>query len=472
MPGSSLRLRSKKALADQQLRSNLDHTLSKTLSSRARAVAEVDNWEELRTFAHRVKMHTLARLGSYLEQFEAAVQDQGGQVFWAETAEDATRFILELAHKRGVAKVVKSKSMATEEIHLNPALERARITPVETDLGEYIVQLAGQTPSHILAPALHFSRAEVAQLFVDKVGMEPTEDIHQITATARNLLRKHFLSAPMGITGVNFGVAQTGTLVIIENEGNIRLCVSAPRIHVAVMGIEKILPSLGDLGIFLKLLTRSATGQAISSYVNLVNGVRREGELDGPSELVVVLVDNGRSRSLADPLLRQSLACIRCGACLNVCPVFQNIGGHAYGSTYAGPIGAVLTPQLTNSQPVPEHPFASSLCGACYQICPVKIEIPKLLLELRARVQEQRNSSSFRLPLERFAVRLWAWAASNERRFAQLGKLLSWMARCALKEGEPRLQLPLLSRWTDKRRLPMPARVSFREHFRVLREGR
>ena len=470
MTASSLRLRSREALADRQLRSNLDHTLGKTLSSRAQAVAEVENWEDLRSYAHGVKMHTLARLGSYLEQFESAVQAQGGQVFWAETAEDANQFILELAHKRGITKVVKSKSMVTEEIHLNAALEKAWVLPVETDLGEYIVQLAGQTPSHILAPALHFSRAEVAQLFVDKVGMEPTDDIHQITATARILLRKHFLSAPMGITGVNFGVAETGTLAIVENEGNIRLSVSAPQIHVAVMGIEKVVPSLGDLGIFLKLLTRSATGQAISSYVNLVNGVRREGELDGPGELFVVLVDNGRSRTLAHPLLRQSLACIRCGACLNVCPVFQNMGGHAYGSTYPGPIGAILTPQLTNSPPVPEHPFASSLCGACHQICPVKIEIPKLLLELRARVQKQKDSSGFRLPLERFAVRLWAWAASDEHRFARVGNFLSWIAGWAFKGGQPRLPLPLLSRWTAERRLPLPAPVSFREQFRMRRE--
>ena len=327
------------ALADGQLQKNLKHTLGHAQRARDAAVAEVENWEALRQHAHDVKAHTLAHLDRYLEQLEERVLAQGGRVIWAQTGEEAVEFVLDLAHRKGIRKAVKSKSMLAEEIHLNPALEKARIDPVETDLGEYIIQLAHETPSHIIAPALHKSRQQIGRLFTEKLGMPPSDDVEAITATARRLLRSDFLSAPMGITGVNFGVAESGTIVIVENEGNARLTVSAPSIHVALMGVEKVIPRAADLSVFLKVLCRSATGQHMTSYVNFINGPRRTGELDGPEEFYLVLLDNGRINILRDEFLRQTLSCIRCGACLTVCPVYQRVGGHAYNPLIRGRSG-------------------------------------------------------------------------------------------------------------------------------------
>ena len=306
------------ALDNPQLQKNMSAVIRTALHSRDNSVAEVANWETLRQYAHDVKEHTLARLDSYLEQLEERVVEQGGKVVWVENGEEALSFITRLAHEKNMTKVVKSKTMLGEEIHLNKGLEAAHIEPVETDLGEYIIQLAKETPFHIIAPALHKSRQEVSDLFTEKVNMPPTDDVQQITATARRILRAHFLTARLGITGVNFGVAATGTLVVVENEGNARLSASVPEVHIALMGIEKVIPRAADLSVFLKLLTRSATGQKITSYVNFFNGPRRPEELDGPAEFYLVLIDNGRSKILADSFLRQTLACIRCGACLNV----------------------------------------------------------------------------------------------------------------------------------------------------------
>lgn len=458
----NLRDRTRQALGDTQLRKNLRSTLGTVAYLQKLAVADVDNWEQLRQHAHDVKAHTLARLSHYLERLESSVVALGGHVHWAATAHEAAEFVVDLAHRKEIRKIVKSKSMVTEEIHLNAALERARVKPVETDLGEYIVQLARQTPSHIIAPALHMSKQQVGELFVEKLGMEPTDDVHKITQTARRLLRQDFLGAAMGITGANFAVADSGTIVVVENEGNARLTVSAPPIHVVVMGIEKVIPRLSDLAVFLKLLTRSATGQKISTYVHFINGGRRQGEIDGPSEFHLVLLDNGRSRTLADRTHRQTLACIRCGACLNHCPVYQNVGGHAYGSTYQGPIGAILTPQLNSEADAPEHPFASSLCGACGQVCPVKIEIPRILLSLRARQQESRNSRAYRMPAEQTALRVWAWAMKSPRHYERAAAWARRLSRLLPGQGR-RLPFPPFSRWSEKRDLPVWPEKSFRE---------
>ncbi|MFQ5740532.1 MAG: LutB/LldF family L-lactate oxidation iron-sulfur protein [Acidobacteriota bacterium] len=460
----TMRARAQQALRDQQLQRNLRSTLGKTLTARDRAVSGVSNWEELRQYASDVKTHTLARLSHYLEELESRIIEQGGKVVWARTPQEAVHFILDLAHEKDVRKVVKSKTMVGEEIHLNQALERSRIEPIETDLGEFIVQQAGQTPSHIIAPALHLSKEEVARLFVDRVGMAPTRDVEQITATFRQVMRREFLRAPMGITGVNFAIAETGTLVVVENEGNARLTVSAPRIHVAVMGIEKVIPRLADLAVFLKLLTRSATGQKITSYVNLINGARRSGERDGPREFYLVLLDNGRSQILEDEFLRQTLSCIRCGACLNVCPVYQSVGGHAYASTYQGPIGAILTPQLEGLEEAPDPPYASSLCGACYDICPVKIKIPHILLQLRQRVQQRKNARAARVPLEKLGMSLWAWAMQSPENYARTTR---WARRLQTlfgrRGGRLTIPFPPFNRWTEKRSLPRLAPRSFRE---------
>lgn len=426
-------------------------------------IAEVANWQELRQHARQVKAHTMSRLGEYLEQLEKNVIAQGGNVVWAQTGQEALDFIFRLALEKGIRKVVKSKSMLGEEIRLNEELERNGIEPIETDLGEYIVQLGHEHPSHIVFPALHKSKEQVSALFGDKLGMPPTDDCEKITATARKVLRQHFLTARMGITGVNFGVAETGTIVVVENEGNARLSVSVPEIHVAIMGLEKVIPKTADLSVFLKLLTRNATAQKISTYVNLIGGKRRPGELDGPSEFHLVLLDNGRTRILADEFLRQTLYCIRCGACLDVCPVYQTIGGHAYHSTYQGPIGAILTPQLLSLEEAPEHPFASSLCGACREICPVKIEIPHILLKLREKAQDQKSARAGRLPIEKWGLQVWSWIMTSPGRYAITNRLARALAGVFARKG--RNPLPPLSHWTRSRELPQLASRTFRELF-------
>ncbi len=454
------------ALADQQLQRNLRSTLGKSVRMRDEAVAEVPNWDELSEYARDVKMHTLSRLDHYLEMLEQKVTAQGGEVIWAETGTDAVQFIVDLALQRKIGKLVKSKSMLTEEIHLNSMLEKAQIQSIETDLGEYVVQLAGETPSHILAPALHKSKEEIADLFVRELGMAPSGDVDDITATTRRVLRKHFLSARIGVTGVNFGIAETGTIVVVENEGNARLSVSAPRIHIALMGIERVIPRARDLSVFLKLLIRSATGQKMTSYVNCLNGPRRPEELAGPDEFYLVLVDNGRSKILADRFLRQTLACIRCGACQNICPVYQRIGGHAYESTYQGPIGAILTPQLTSHEAAPEHAFASSLCGACQEVCPVKIEIPHILLKLREQAQTQKADRATHFSLERVVMGLWAQVMRSPALYARVGPWARRIWRFLGENGGLGWLGTPLSRWNKHRELPRPAARSFRELYR------
>ena len=458
------------ALADQQLQKNLRSTLGKSVRMRDKSVAEVPNWEQLTQYARDVKIRTLSRLDHYLEMLERNVTAQGGKVIWAETGQDAVQFVVDLARQKKIGKLVKSKSMLSEEIHLNSMLERAQIESIETDLGEYIVQLAGETPSHLLAPALHKSRQEIADLFVRELDMKPSGDVDDITSTARRILREHFLTARMGVTGVNFAVAETGTIVIVENEGNARLSSSVPQIHIALMGIEKVIPRSRDLAVFLKLLIRSATGQKMTSYVNFVNGPRRPEELAGPDEFYLVLVDNGRSKILADRFLRQTLACIRCGACQNICPVYQRIGGHAYESTYQGPIGAILTPQLTSHAAAPEHAFASSLCGACQEVCPVKIEIPHILLKLREQAQNEKKTKATHFSLERLVMGLWAQVMCSPALYAGFGR---WTRRVWRVLGENDrlgwLWTPL-SRWSQHRDLPRPAARSFRELYRSSEE--
>ncbi len=451
------------ALQDAQLQRNLNHALSHALQARDEAVGEIEEWEQLREHARQVKAHALSRLGFYLEQLEERVRHRGGSVFWARDGQEACRYICDLARRKGIDSAVKSKSMTGEEIGLNHALESAGIEPIESDLGEYIVQLAGQEPSHIIAPALHFSRGEVSQLFAERLEMEPTEDVGRITETARRVLRDKFLSAGMGISGANFAVAETGTLVVVENEGNARLSVSAPSIHVALMGIEKVIPRLTDLSVFLKLLVRSATGQRMTSYVNFISGPRRSGEPDGPAELHLVLLDNGRSRILEDEALGPTLSCIRCGACQNVCPVYQRIGGHAYGSTYQGPIGAILTPQLLSLREAAEHPFASTLCGACADVCPVKIDIPKILLELRRRVRQSQAEAGLQTPWSEAALWLWTKAVRSPRLYQGLAKWGRRLLRPLAGSDANQRRLPLLKDWTQGRALPDLPDKSFRE---------
>ncbi|MCH8226062.1 MAG: iron-sulfur cluster-binding protein [Chloroflexi bacterium] len=373
------------AILDPQLRKALERVGTGFDAARRDAITEVTPqvWEEWREEARRIKNHTLEHLDYYLELVSDKVAAAGGQVHFAKDADEANAIVAQLARERNVRIVTKSKSMVSEELELNGVLESQGVEVFETDLGEYIIQLAGETPSHLVAPALHKTKEQVALLFHEHLGIPVLDDIEAMARAAREVLRDKFLQADLGISGANFVVAETGTLVIITNEGNGRLCTSAPRIHIGITGMEKVIPSLQDLAVFLRLLPRSATGQQITSYVSMITGPRRRDDEDGPEEFHLVLVDNGRSRLLADPQLREALNCIRCGACLNICPVYQKVGGHAYGWVYPGPIGAIVSPVMTGLKQAKDLPQASTLCGACREACPVKIDIPRMLLHLR-----------------------------------------------------------------------------------------
>lgn len=449
---------SERALQDPELGKALGTTLPVLRRMRDAAAAQIPEWQQLRTIAAQAKDHVLADLERYLVQLEERITAAGGHVHWAEDAAEARRIIVDLAESRAVRRVVKSKSMVTEEIHLNPALEAKGIKVIETDLGEYVVQLSGDTPSHIVAPIAHKTAASVAELFADKLGVPRYEKPEEMTRAARHALRAEFIAADMGISGVNFAVAETGTIVVVENEGNARLSTTRPRVHVAVMGIEKVLARLADLGVLLRVLARSATGQRASVYVSMITGPRRAGEADGPEEFHLVLVDNGRTRVLADPELRDVLRCIRCGACQNVCPVFERTGGHAYGSVYGGPIGAVLTPAFEGIDRARDLPFASTLCGACAEVCPVKIDLPRMLLDLRHRAVSAGAVGI----VDRVFARAWTFAMRSPARLSILTALARAAQRLVVRRGRiERLPYPL-SGWTRHRTAPPLASTSFR----------
>src|SRR5229473_2618723 len=395
----------KETVADPRLQLAIYSATQRLIDHRASSVGinVLPEYQELRTLAHEIKKHTIEHLDYYLEQLEANLVAHGGKVIYCEDAQQVTDFVLDLAKQRNARLIVKSKSMTTEEIHFNERLERHQLEAVETDLGEYILQLAHQRPYHIVAPALHMTRYDVADVFTKRLGVDKEVVPENQTKIARAVLREKFLQADIGVTGANFLVADSGAVVVVENEGNARLSSSTPKIHIAVAGIEKLIPRAQDLAVFLDLLGRSATGQPLTVYTSFLSGPRRGDEVDGPDEFYLVLLDNGRTKLLTDPEKRQSLYCIRCGACLNHCPVYRKIGGHNYPWVYSGPIGAIITPQFHGVSKDPWLPFASSLCGACAEVCPVKIDIPKLLLKLRAEVTEQQGGS------ERRGFRLFAW---------------------------------------------------------------
>ena len=456
-------------LSDVSLQSATYTATGRLIVKRKASADSLPDFEHLRDRANAIKRHTVDHLDYYLEELESNVVAHGGHVVWCETGEEVADFILSLAKQRGARLIVKSKSMTTEEIDLNERLEHHGLEAVETDLGEYILQLAHERPYHIVAPALHKTRFDVADLFSERLGVEREVVIENQTRIARRVLREKFLAADIGITGANFLVADSGAVVVVENEGNARLSSSAPRIHVAIAGIEKVIPRAQDLPIFLKLLGRSATGQPLTVYTSILAGPRRVGEVDGPDEFHLVLLDNGRTKLLADPAKRESLFCIRCGACLNHCPVYRKIGGHNYPWVYSGPIGAIITPQFHGVLRDPWLPYASSLCGACAEVCPVKIDIPRLLLDLRSDVvQARRNKGSTRV--ERTAFRAFAWIASHPRVYARLG---AFAALLAPRGGDGWLRRPpfflrfgVLRKWTSQRDLPAPAQQSFRQYWR------
>lgn len=460
----SIDLASRRALDDDRLHGLLAQVTGRLMEKRAAAIAEVPEWERLRDQARTVKRAVLADLDRYLLAFERQATANGATVHWAATASDACRIVEQIASANLVRQVVKSKSMVSEEIGLNAFLQQAGVSVVETDFGEYIIQVAGERPSHIIAPAIHKSRADVGRLFAQKLGLPYTDNPDELAAYARVALRGQFSAAQMGISGANFGVAATGTLVIVENEGNARLCTTMPPVHVAVMGIEKLVPAIEDLAVFLTLLPRNATGQAMTSYVSFISGPRRAGDRGGPEQVHVVLLDNGRTRMLADPVMREVLACIRCGACQNVCPVYRQIGGHSYGGVYAGPIGSLLGPGLEPHTSPPDLPFVSTLCGACASVCPVRIDIPGVLLHLRHAAMSGRTKK--RLPYrrsQRVALRAWAGAMAGSRRYTVAARLLRLGLRLFARGGRVRRLPPPLHGWTAVRDFPSPAKETFRQ---------
>ena len=452
------------ALADTQLRHNLAHATTTIRDKRARVVAEVEDWEELRVAGAAIKDVALADLETHLLRLEEKLTAAGATVHWARDAAEATAIVASVAKSHGVDEVVKVKSMATAEIELNEALAAEGIAAWETDLAELIVQLGDDLPSHILVPAIHRNRAEIREIFLQQMAAagkpapaDLTDEPAELAGAARLHLREKFMRAKVAVSGANFAIAETGTLVVLESEGNGRMCLTLPEVLVSVVGIEKVLPTWQDLDVFLRLLPRSSTGERMNPYTSTWTGVTPG---DGPQEVHVVLLDNGRTNALADEVGRQALRCIRCSACLNVCPVYERVGGHAYGSVYPGPIGAILNPLLKGVGEDPQVdslPYASSLCGACFEVCPVRIDIPEVLVHLRSKVVDAHRGDRVPKP-ESLAMKAIgaAFASSDRLRFAE--RLSGLAGRVLRRESRP----PGSSGWTSARDLPVPAKESFR----------
>ena len=457
--GTTLRERTAEATTNVRLRGALARATARFGEHRTAALDTLEDADGLRSAARAIKADVIARLPELLEQFADNVTARGGQVFWASDGAEANQYIASVAKRIGARNVVKSKSMATEETELNEALEALGCHVVETDLGEWIIQLAHHKPSHIIAPAVHLDRYQVAEFLQAEVDDDRILEAAPapLAAFAREQLRAEFLRADLGISGCNFGVAETGSVVLVTNEGNGRLCTSVPRVHIAVMGMERLVADWQQLDLFINLLARSASGQHLSSYTNIITGPRREGEADGPDEMHVVILDNGRS-DIVGTELQEILSCIRCGACLNVCPVYRQIGGHAYGWVYSGPVGAVLTPLLASQhEEAAELSNASTLCGACMDACPVSIPLQDLLLALRRR----RSANATRS--ERAAWKAWAAAWSHPKSFRASMKVAS----TGRGLGRFADRAPGLSRWTSGREAPLPAKRTFHERWRA-----
>ena len=447
-------------LRNAQLRKNVAHAMDTIQAKRARLVAEKSDWQALRDSASAIRGHVLENLPGYLEQFEARCAAQGGIVHWAADAAEARAIALRILVEEKADSVVKVKSMTTAEIQLNADLERHGIAVFETDLAEIILQLGHEEPSHIVVPALHVNRSQIREIFAREMGLPHLSDEPRALAeAARIFLRRKFLSSPAAISGANFLIAETGAVAVVESEGNGRMCLTLPKTLITIAGIEKVLPRFGDLEVFLQLLARSATGERMNPYTSLWTGVTPG---DGPQRFHIILLDNGRSSILARPGERQTLKCIRCAACMNACPVYRQTGGHAYGSVYPGPIGAILTPQLMGMQYARSLPFASTLCWACYEVCPVKINIPQVLVELRAEIVAQQEQSIGGI-LERLVMRFTGYLFRDERRFRAAQAVLRLFARLVTKRDGWIHALPAMgAKWTQTRDLVGPPPQSFR----------
>lgn len=452
---TELRSRVEDALANGRVRDNIRKALDGLVVKYGKAFPDKDELRLLRDQGRTIRAHALSRLPELLEELERNCSANGIRVHWAETTDEANRTVLEIMGRHDAHMLIKGKSMVSEEMGLNVFLEEQGIEAVETDLGELIVQLAGERPFHIVAPAIHKDRRNVAELFRARFPDIPySEDAEELTATARRIMREKFRGATAGLSGVNFAVADTGTLCLVENEGNGRMCTTVPDVHIAVTGIEKVIPRLEQLPPLLTLLVRSATGQPITTYVNMISSPRRDGDRDGPKEVHLILLDNGRSRIYGDPELQATLRCIRCGACLNHCPVYTRLGGHAYGTVYPGPMGSILEPQIQGLEEVGELADASSLCGACGEVCPVRIPIPQLLNRLRFEGLNTvagslvRGQGSRRTGMQAFAWRMWAWAHTDPGKYRILSGMLARLRSLAPRGLGP---------WTRTREAPVPA---------------
>ncbi len=465
VPASEFRERAAEAVADEHLRRSFRGAMDFLIGKRAAQFPDLAAFERQRALAEQIRKYSLARLPELLELLERRLTENGIRVHWAETPDEANRIIIDIARRHATKLMVKGKSMVSEEIELNHAMADAGMQALESDMGEYIVQLDGEKPSHIIMPAIHKTKEEIARLFADKVpGAGYTESVDELIGIGRAVLREKFMAAEIGLSGVNFAVAETGTLCLVENEGNGRMCTTVPDVHIAITGIEKVVEKLEHVPPLFALLTRSATGQAITTYFNLISGPRKPGEKDGPREVHLVLVDNGRTQAYADEQLRATLQCIRCGACMNHCPVYTRIGGHAYGATYPGPIGEIISPHLLGLAATHVLPTASSLCGACGEVCPVRIPIPDLLIRLRGEAQHETRVGQQPL-LGQGAARslvmdaVWAgWAALYTRPL--LYRAFGWLAT--------RLRLltpPRQSGWTQSRTPLRPARRTLHEEM-------
>ena len=461
----------KTALADSQLRRNLHKATQTIREKRGRVVGELPDWQELREAGRALKERTLRHLDGYLLELEAAVQQAGGHVHWARDGAEANAIIAAIVQKHGASEVIKVKSLTTDETGLNAALAAEGITAIETDLAELIIQLAGEHSSHILVPAIHKNRSEIRELFLrkleaDEVG-DLTDEPRRLTNAARMHLRRKFLSTPVAISGANFAVAESGTVCVVESEGNGRMCLTLPQVLISVMGIEKVIPTWQDLEVFLQLLPRSSTGERMNPYTSLWSGARQG---DGPQEFHLVLLDNGRTRVLADGVGRQTLNCIRCSACLNICPVYERVGGHAYNSVYPGPIGAILTPQLLGLDAAGSLPYASSLCGACYEVCPVKINIPEVLIYLRGRVvrhKEDDKGMLARLSPEQVSMKLMARTFASRALYEDAQRLARIGQWPLVRRGSITTLPGPLGGWTAMRDLAAVPKQSFRDWWRA-----
>ena len=456
-----------RALADVRLQQAHEVVYNGFHRARISAASDTNNWEAQRTLGKAIKDHTIANLDYYLDMLADNVEKNGGKVYFARDGEDANSYVRKIAAQNDVQTVIKSKSMVSEEMGLNHVLEDDGVEVVETDLGEYIVQLAGEAPYHIIAPAIHKTKAQVADLLAEESNTARQETAEQLTRQARDMLREVFQRADMSVTGANFAVAETGSIVLVTNEGNGRMATSMPRIHVAAMGMEKLIPSVADLSAMLRILIRSATGQRISCYVTMVNGPRAIDEEDGPEEFHLVIMNNGRDRLLRDESLREALNCIRCGACMNACPVYRKVGGHSYGWVYPGPIGSIVSPVFTGLKEGHKLPAASSLCGACHEACPVKINIPRILLELRSQTAQGDPDPAQRASGigERLTWKAWQKGMMSRSRF-EAGSTIGKIVTTPLKrDGWLSKAPPPISGWTNSRDFPAPAPKSFGKLF-------